>query len=180
MLNDNYQNHFSYLAVNSAGTKIDLYMCRTLTGTFSAKMSVEKDFMEKYNENEFLFPAGAEVNIIPVMQDAGPIRINDADLPDSMPILALRNAVLFPGAIYPISIGREKSVKLIQDAERKGLFIGAVPQMDISVRSYRSSGKTISTRSPFALCHALNFMSARFGKWCPSTSMRPTVICRLS
>lgn len=89
--------------------------------------------MEKYNENEFLFPAGAEVNIIPVMQDAGPIRINDADFPDSMPILALRNAVLFPGAIYPISIGREKSVKLIQDAERKGLFIGAVPQMDISV-----------------------------------------------
>ena len=108
-------------------------MCHTLTEAFSAKMSVEIDNMEKYNEKEFLFPAGAEVNIIPVMQDAGPIRINDSDLPDSMPILALRNAVLFPGAIYPISIGREKSVKLIQDAESKGLFIGAVPQMDISV-----------------------------------------------
>jgi len=59
--------------------------------------------------------------------------VRDEELPDSLPILALRNAVLFPGTVYPIIIGREKSLKLIQEAEKKNLFIGAVPQKDFSV-----------------------------------------------
>ena len=50
-----------------------------------------------------------------------------------MPVLALRNAVVFPGAVFPITIGREKSIKLIRDAERDNLFIGAVPQVDVMV-----------------------------------------------
>lgn len=83
--------------------------------------------------NEFMFPAGAEVNIIPVMQGEGPIRFNEADLPDTLPVLALRNAVLFPGTVYPITIGREKSIRLIRDAEKHGAFIGAVPQIDVLV-----------------------------------------------
>ena len=89
--------------------------------------------MEKYNDNEFMFPAGAEVNIIPVMQGEGPLRINDSELPDVIPVLALRNAVLFPGTVYPITIGREKSIRLIRDAEQSGSFIAAVPQVDVSV-----------------------------------------------
>ena len=48
--------------------------------------------MEKYNDNEFMFPAGAEVNIIPVMQGEGPLRINDSELPDVIPVLALRTS----------------------------------------------------------------------------------------
>ena len=89
--------------------------------------------MEKYNDKEFMFPAGAEVNIIPVMSGDGPLRIDDSELPDSLPVLALRNAVLFPGTVYPITIGREKSVLLIRDAEKTGSFIAAVPQVDVSV-----------------------------------------------
>ena len=50
-----------------------------------------------------------------------------------MPLLALRNAVIFPGAIYPITIGREKSIKLITDAQKSNSFIGAVPQNDVAV-----------------------------------------------
>ena len=80
-----------------------------------------------------MLPAGAEVNIIPVMQGETPLKINESDLPDTLPILALRNAVIFPGAIFPITIGREKSIRLIEDAEKKGLFIGAVPQTDVVV-----------------------------------------------
>ena len=89
--------------------------------------------MEKYNDKEFMFPAGAEVNIIPVMSGEGPLRLNDSELPEVLPVLALRNAVLFPGTVYPITIGREKSVALIRDAEKSGSFIAAVPQVDIAV-----------------------------------------------
>ena len=76
---------------------------------------------------------GAEVSIIPVVQGEGMPKVNRAQLPDVLPILALRNAVLFPGTVYPITIGREKSIRLIEHAEEGNLFIGAVPQNDLSV-----------------------------------------------
>ena len=87
--------------------------------------------------NEMMAPSGAEVSIIPVVQGEGVMKIDEAQLPDSLPILALRNAVLFPGTVYPITIGREKSIRLIEDAERSNTFIGAVPQNDLSVEDPR-------------------------------------------
>jgi ATP-dependent Lon protease len=87
--------------------------------------------------NEMMSPSGAEVSIIPVMQMDGVMQIDEAQLPDSLPILALRNAVIFPGTVYPITIGREKSIRLIEDAERNNTFIGAVPQNDLSVEDPR-------------------------------------------
>ena len=88
-----------------------------------------KDFF-----NDILSPAGAEVSVIPVASPDGPMQgVKEDELPDSLPILALRNAVLFPGTIYPITIGREKSLKLIQEAEKSNAFIGTVPQKDFSV-----------------------------------------------
>ena len=82
---------------------------------------------------DILSPSGTEVNIIPVMQGEGFMKVDEAELPDSLPILALRNAVMFPGTVYPITIGREKSIRLIEDAEKNNRYIGAVPQTDISV-----------------------------------------------
>ena len=84
-------------------------------------------------DKEFTLPAGTEVSIIPVLQGENAIKIDESELPDVLPILALRNAVLFPGAIFPITIGRDKSVKLIRDAEKDGFFIGAGPQEDVMV-----------------------------------------------
>ncbi len=90
--------------------------------------------MRQEQDKEFSFlPAGAEVSIIPVLQGEAPIKIDESELPNVLPILALRNAILFPGAIFPITIGREKSVKLIQDAEKNNFYIGAVPQEDVMV-----------------------------------------------
>ena len=83
--------------------------------------------------NDMMAPSGAEVSIIPVMQGDSMVQVDPAQLPDSLPVLALRNAVLFPGTVYPITIGREKSIRLIEDAERTNSFIGAVPQNDLSV-----------------------------------------------
>ena len=87
--------------------------------------------------NEIFSPAGAEVSVIPVMQGDAMMKLEEAHLPDSLPILALRNAVLFPGTVYPITIGREKSIRLIEDAERNNAFIGAVPQNDLAVEDPR-------------------------------------------
>ncbi len=87
--------------------------------------------------NDIMSAAGAEVSIIPVVQGEGMMKIDQGQLPDTLPILALRNAVLFPGTVYPITIGREKSIRLIEDAERTNGFIGAVPQNDLSVEDPR-------------------------------------------
>lgn len=84
--------------------------------------------------NDIFSAAGAEVSVIPVASPDGPMQgVKEEELPDSLPILALRNAVLFPGTIYPVTIGREKSLKLIQEAEKHNSFIGTVPQKDFSV-----------------------------------------------
>ena len=65
---------------------------------------------------------GAEVSVIPVVQGEGMPKVDIGQLPDMIPVLALRNAVLFPGTVYPITIGREKSINLIEDAETSSLF----------------------------------------------------------
>ena len=87
--------------------------------------------------NEMMAPSGAEVSIIPVVQGEMMMKIDESSLPDALPLLALRNAVLFPGTVYPITIGREKSIRLIEDAENNNGFIGAVPQNDLSVEDPR-------------------------------------------
>lgn len=83
--------------------------------------------------SDIMAPEGAEVSIIPVMEGDVSSKFEETELPDSLPLLALRNAVIFPGAIYPITIGREKSIKLITDAQKSNSFIGAVPQNDVAV-----------------------------------------------
>ncbi len=92
------------------------------------------NIMNTENNKDIFFPAGtAEVNIIPVMQGEGQMKVESGDLPDTLPILALRNAVLFPGMVYPVTIGRQKSITLIKEAEKRDSFIGAVPQVDVTV-----------------------------------------------
>ncbi|MBQ9475363.1 MAG: endopeptidase La [Bacteroidales bacterium] len=89
------------------------------------------------DDKEQLFPQKSEVSIIPIMQGDGVPDVSADELPYILPVLALRNAALFPGAIYPITIGRDKSVKLIREAEKDGFFIGAVPQVDVMVEDPR-------------------------------------------
>ncbi len=51
-------------------------------------------------------------------------------LPDSIPILALRNTVLFPGVMLPITVGREASIKLVRDAAKSDQLLGVVSQRE--------------------------------------------------
>ena len=83
--------------------------------------------------SKILSAAGAEVSIIPVMNGEFPGKPDISQLPYEMPVLALRNAVLFPGTIFPVTIGREKSLRLIEDAQKGNAYILAIPQVNVSV-----------------------------------------------
>ena len=86
-----------------------------------------KDIVNKFSVG------GMEVNIMPVAEGDFFSKFDESTLPPSLPILALRNAVIFPGTVYPVTIGREKSIRLIRDVEKRDGLLGAVPQTDITV-----------------------------------------------
>src|SRR5210317_286328 len=54
-------------------------------------------------------------------------------LPDKIPILPIRNTVLFPGVVIPITVGRQKSIKLIKELDKSNKIIGTVAQKDQSL-----------------------------------------------
>ncbi|NNL79284.1 MAG: LON peptidase substrate-binding domain-containing protein, partial [Flavobacteriaceae bacterium] len=68
--------------------------------------------------------------LIPLMTTEDEKEINNEALPETLPILPLRNTVLFPGVVIPITAGRDKSIKLIEDANRGLKVIGVVAQKD--------------------------------------------------
>ncbi|WP_299124772.1 endopeptidase La [uncultured Winogradskyella sp.] len=73
--------------------------------------------------------------LIPLMTPEDEEQINNESLPESLPILPLRNTVLFPGVVIPITAGRDASIKLINDANKGGKVIGVVSQKDESVEN---------------------------------------------
>ena len=83
--------------------------------------------------NEMSPHSGVEVNIMPVIGDSSLLKLDESELKDALPILALRNAVIFPGTVFPVTIGREKSIRVIRDVEAQDGILGAVPQTDVTV-----------------------------------------------
>ncbi|MEQ8909944.1 MAG: endopeptidase La [Vicingaceae bacterium] len=74
-----------------------------------------------------------ETEFIPLMTSEDEEEMNQEETPDVLPILPLRNTVLFPGVVIPITVGRDKSIKLIQDANKSDKTIGVISQKDDSV-----------------------------------------------
>ncbi|MGY0392296.1 endopeptidase La [Bizionia sp. KMM 8389] len=77
--------------------------------------------------------------LIPLMTPEDEEEINKEALPETLPILSLRNTVLFPGVVIPITAGRDKSIKLINDANKGGKVIGVVSQKDESVENPKAN-----------------------------------------
>ena len=71
--------------------------------------------------------------LIPLMTPEDEIEISKEELPLTLPILSLRNTVLFPGVVIPITASRDKSIQLIKDANNFNKLIGVVAQKDESV-----------------------------------------------
>ena len=75
----------------------------------------------------------AEGELIPLMTTEDEEALELEDLPEAVPILPLKNTVLFPGVVIPITVGRDKSIQLIKDANKGDKVIGVVAQKDQSV-----------------------------------------------
>ena len=75
----------------------------------------------------------AEGELIPLMTTEDEEALELEDLPEALPILPLKNTVLFPGVVIPITVGRDKSIQLIKDANKGDKVIGVVAQKDQSV-----------------------------------------------
>lgn len=72
---------------------------------------------------------------LPIMGDEKELLNDNLQIPDTLPILPLRNTVLFPGVIIPINIGRAKSLKLIKDAYKQSALIGVIAQKDTNTEN---------------------------------------------
>jgi ATP-dependent Lon protease len=80
--------------------------------------------------NKFLFSPDDDndfIPIIPINEDGDDVNLV---VPDVMPLLPLRNTVLFPGVVIPITVGRDKSIKAVNDAYKTDKLIGVLAQKD--------------------------------------------------
>ena len=93
--------------------------------------------MDKINLKAVLLHNMGEdsADFLPIMGDEKELLNDNMQIPDTLPILPLRNTVLFPGVIIPINIGRDKSLKLIKDSYRQSALIGVVAQKDTNTEN---------------------------------------------
>lgn len=80
-----------------------------------------------------------DADFIPLISTEDEDNMNREDVPDVLPILPLRNTVLFPGVVIPITVGRDRSIRLIQDANSGNKTIGVLAQQDSSIEEPMSS-----------------------------------------
>ena len=77
--------------------------------------------------------------LIPLMTPEDEIEINKEELPLTLPILSLRNTVLFPGVVIPITASRNKSIQLIKDANNFNKLLGVVSQKDEKIEDPKAN-----------------------------------------
>ena len=80
-----------------------------------------------------------EPELIPLLTNEDEEQMNNEQMPEIVSVLPLRNTVLFPGVVIPITVGRDKSIKLIKDAYASDRIIGVVSQKDVSVEDPKLS-----------------------------------------
>lgn len=99
--------------------------------TFDNKFKLSSDFLDSADGSE----------VISVIADSDFEDDNKKEYPTNLPLLPLRNTVLFPGVVFPITVGRDKSIKLIEDAYKTDKIIGVVAQKDQDIED--PSGKDL-------------------------------------
>jgi ATP-dependent Lon protease len=72
-------------------------------------------------------------DFIPIIADGDDAELKNTEIPDVLPILPLRNTVLFPGVVLPINVGRKRSLKLIQDVYKGSRLLGTLAQKDYTI-----------------------------------------------
>jgi ATP-dependent Lon protease len=91
--------------------------------------------MKNLNNDKTIFSdiLDPDTEFIPLMSSEDEVAMNSENIPEILPILPLRNTVLFPGVVIPITVGRDKSIKLIKDYYKNEKIIGVVAQKDAQV-----------------------------------------------
>jgi ATP-dependent Lon protease len=74
-----------------------------------------------------------DTEFFPLLTSQDEEEMNNEVVPDVLPILPLRNTVLFPGVVIPITVGRDKSIKLIKDSYKGSRMIGVVSQKNMNI-----------------------------------------------
>ncbi len=87
----------------------------------------------EYNNLLFAGLIDDEPEFIPLLSPEDEENFNKEKLPELLPILPLRNTVLFPGVVIPITVGRDKSIKLIKDVYKQKKLIGVFSQTNIEI-----------------------------------------------
>src|SRR5258707_5196118 len=87
------------------------------------------------NEKLFFQRSEQDMDFMPIIpiNETEHDNLGDAEIPKEIPILPLRNTVLFPGVVLPITVGRDKSIKAVNDANKTDKLIGVVAQKDSNV-----------------------------------------------
>ncbi|HEY5470746.1 MAG TPA: endopeptidase La [Bacteroidales bacterium] len=96
---------------------------------------MDKKFRKPVTEIFLQDMLDGEGDIIPIIADGDDGELEDVEVPEAIPILSLRNNVLFPGVVLPISIGRPRSIQLIKDAYRNNKIVGTVAQKDPDIEN---------------------------------------------
>ncbi len=87
------------------------------------------------NKDFYLQSQDTETEFMPIipLNDEDELNPEELKLSDALPLLPLRNTVLFPGVVIPITVGREKSIKAVTDAYKADKLIGVVAQKDSNI-----------------------------------------------
>nr|MBC7611652.1 endopeptidase La [Pseudopedobacter sp.] len=88
---------------------------------------------DNFDFNQALPLINEDTEFFPLMSQEDEEEMNNEQTPEVLAILPLRNTVLFPGVVIPITVGRDKSIKLIKDAYRGDKTIGVVAQKDVNI-----------------------------------------------
>ncbi len=88
---------------------------------------------EPFDFNQAIPIISEDTEFFPLLTQQDEDEMSNADIPESLSILPLRNTVLFPGVVIPITVGRDKSIKLVKEAYKGDKTIGVVSQKDMQI-----------------------------------------------
>jgi ATP-dependent Lon protease len=80
-----------------------------------------------------------DTEFIPLLSQEEEDFMNAEEIPETLPILPLRNTVLFPGVVFPITVGRDKSIQLIRESYNGNKTIGVLAQKDADTEGPKAS-----------------------------------------
>ncbi len=88
---------------------------------------------DKFNSLIFKNIIPNDPDFIPILADGDDESLHRLEVPEILPVLPLRNTVLFPGVVIPINVGREKSLRLVREASKGNKLLGVIAQVDFKL-----------------------------------------------